>query len=484
MKSKQIKPIILIGCLIAVTCFAMASSKNLNSTIVQTPHMEANINETVSKRNGIVTLSANLVQNKIVTGSDGIVSLALTMTADPIRDVHPSENQDSMNNVDMVIVLDCSGSMSGQKINDARKASIELVSRLKASDRFALVTYSNNANVISGLVHVTPAAKNRLNQLISSIYAGGGTNLGEGLQSGIEILTTSVKNGNSGRLILISDGLANKGITGIDALGNMASMAVKNEFSISSAGVGNDFNEDLMTAIADYGTGNYYFMENPSAFAAVFNNEFNQTRTAAATGVKVSFKEKNGIKLIDAGGYPIESKNNTAEFFPGDLMSGQTRKLFLNLQVPTDQVSAFDISGISLQYNYNETPYLVKLAKPLKLACIKDHKAAIASIDKITWENKVLKDDFSRLKEAVAGDIKSGRKEEAFSKIEQYQSEQQAINASVQSEAVAENLDHDLNQLRDTVDETFTGKPSAVAEKQKKNAKVMQYEGYRDRRKN
>ncbi len=321
MKSKQMKPIILIGCLIAITCIAMAGSKNFTQTMVQTPHA-------VSNRNGIVNLSGNLVQDKIVTGSDGQVSLALIMTADPIIDDNPSGNQDSVNNVDMVIVLDRSGSMSGQKLNDARNASIELVSRLTASDRFALVTYSNNANVISGLVNVTPTAKNRLNQLIRSIYAGGGTNLGEGLQTGIDILTSSAKNGNSGRLILISDGLANKGITGIDALGNMASAAVKNEFSISSAGVGNDFNENLMTAIADYGTGNYYFMENPSAFASVFNNEFNQTRTAAATCVKVSFKGKNGIKLVDAGGYPIESKNNTAAFFPGDLMSGQTRKLF------------------------------------------------------------------------------------------------------------------------------------------------------------
>lgn len=479
MKTKQIKPIILIGCLIAVTCIAMASSKNFTQTIVQPT-------QTVSNRNGIVTLSGNLVQDKIVCGSDGIVSLALSMTADQILDQildeNPSGNQDAMNNVDMVIVLDRSGSMSGQKINDATNAAIELVSRLTASDRFALVTYSNNASVVSGLVNVTPTAKNRLNQLINSISAGGGTNLGEGLQTGIDILTSSEKNGNSGRLILISDGLANKGITSIDALGNMASVAVKNEFSISSAGVGNDFNENLMTAIADYGTGNYYFMENPSAFAAVFNNEFNQTRTAAATGVKISFKEENGIKLVDAGGYPIESNKKTAEFYPGDLISGKTRKLFLNLKVPTDQIETFDISGISLQYNYNKKTYHVELSKPLKLACVKDPKAAIASIDRITWENKVIKEDFSRLKEAVAGDIKSGRKEEAVRKIELYHSEQQAINATIQSDVVTGNLDNDLKKLRDTVDDTFTGKPAAVAEKQKKNAKKMQYEGYKGRR--
>ena len=161
MKTKQLKPIILIGCLIAVTCFAMASSKNFTQTIVQLP-------QTVSSRNGIVTLSGNLVQDKIVTDSDGIVSLALTMTAETILNENQSGNQGLMNNVDMVIVLDRSGSMSGQKINDATNAAIELVSRLTASDRFALVTYSNNANVVSELINVTPTAKNRLNQLINS----------------------------------------------------------------------------------------------------------------------------------------------------------------------------------------------------------------------------------------------------------------------------------------------------------------------------
>ncbi|MBC2715398.1 MAG: VWA domain-containing protein [Desulfobacteraceae bacterium] len=482
MKSKQIKPLILIGCLIAITCIGMASSGNLSqkniSRIISPP------TQTVSNKNGIVTLSCNLVQDKIVSGSDGIVSLGLTMTADSVLDGKTLEDAKNLNNVDMVIVLDRSGSMSGQKINYAKNAAIELISKLTASDRFALVTYSDTAQSLSGLINVTPSAQRQLNAMIADITVGGGTNLSQGLQVGIDILTSSKMTGNSGRLILISDGLTNKGITSINALGNMASFAVKNEFSISTAGVGNDFNEQLMTAIADHGTGNYYFLENPSAFAAVFNNEFEQTRTSAATCVKISFQGKNSIKLVNAGGYPIETKNNTAVFFPGDLMSGETRKLFLSLKFPTDQVAIFDISGISLQYHYNGDPYCVSLSSPLKLACVKDPQAAIASIDKETWEHKVLKEDYSRLKEAVAGDIRSGRKQNALKKIDRYYTDQQAINASVQSDAVTDNLDHDLKQLRETVDETFTGKPEAVAEKQKKNAKVLQYEGYKERRKN
>ncbi len=477
MKTKQVKPLILISCLIAITCISMASSKNISRTIIHPA-------QTVSNKNGIITLSANLVRDKIVSGSDGIVSLALTMRADTIDNDNALGHGRKMNNVDMVVVLDRSGSMSGKKLNDAKNAALELISRLTGADRFALVTYSDTAQCITALVNVTPSAKRRLNKLISGISAGGGTNLGQGLQTGIDILTSTIKNGNFGRLILVSDGLTNKGITNINALGNMASVSMENGFSISTAGIGTDFNEQLMTSIADHGTGNYYFLENPAAFAAVFNNEFEQTRTAAATFVKVSFDEKNGIKLVDAGGYPIEMKNNTAFFSPGNLKSGETRKLFLRLKVPTDRISTFDISGISLQYHYNDDSYRVSLSNPLKLACVEDLQAAMASIDKETWEHKVLKEDFSRLKEAVAGDIRSGRKEEAVIKIDQYYADQQEINTSVQSDIVTGNLEHDLKQLRDTVVETFTGKPSAVIEKQKRNAKVLQFEGYKERRKN
>ena len=374
--------------------------------------------------------------------------------------------------------------MSGQKISDAKNAAIELISKLNPSDRFGLVTYSDTARLMSNLVFVTTDAQARLSAMINNISASGGTNLGQGLQAGIDTLAFSQKTGNTGRLILISDGLANKGVTDINALGKMASVAVQKEFSISTAGVGNDFNETLMTAIADYGTGNYYFMENPAAFASVFNNEFEHTRSVAAGSVRICLNEQNGIKFVGAGGYPVIRENGAAVFYPGDIRSGETRKLFLSLQVPTDRVTTFDIPGISIQYRNNDDSYRVALPDNLKLSCVSDPSDAMASIDKKTWENKVLQEDFSRLKEKVAADLRKGRQAEAVQKIEAYYDNQQAINAGVGSAAIAKNLDHDLLELRNTVDETFTGKPSAVAEKQKKNAKVLQFEGYRERRKN
>jgi Ca-activated chloride channel family protein len=478
-KTKRIRQFILIGGLIAVTCLAMAYSGN---TLIAGSSPGPSPGPSVSSKNGIVTLSGSLTQTKVFSGSNGIISLALVLHADEIKAAEESTGEDDFQGVDMVIVLDRSGSMSGQKINDAKKAALNLVEDLMPSDRFALVTYSNDAIRVSNLDHVTPGVKKRLRSAIDSVYSGGGTNLGRGLQEGINILTSAQNTGNLGRVILISDGLANQGITNPVDLGNMAAIATEKNFSITTVGVGHDFNEQLMTAIADRGTGNYYYLENPAAFASVFKKEFHRTREVAASAVKINVRLKDGIRLVDAGGYPITYKNNSAIFYPGNLCAGETRKLFLNFQIPTSKEKSFELSDIGLQYVYQDKPYQVKLDKPFRVACVKDPAEAIASIDKETWGRKVVKEDFNRLKEEVAIDIKSGRQNEAMKKIDLYQSTQQEINAQVQSPSVAANLENDLKDLRDTVADTFSGDAGEVAEKQKKNSKAIQYEGYSDRR--
>lgn len=100
MKTNRVKPILLIGCLIAVTCMAMANSGSIIRPTVQPATQPT---QTVSSKNGIVTLSGNLVQDKIVSGSDGMVSLALTMTADNIADEKKSGRTHNLNHVDMVM---------------------------------------------------------------------------------------------------------------------------------------------------------------------------------------------------------------------------------------------------------------------------------------------------------------------------------------------------------------------------------------------
>ena len=82
----------------------------------------------------------------------------------------------------------------------------------------------------------------------------------------------------------------------------------------------------------------------------------------------------------------------------------------------------------------------------------------------------------------MAADIKSGEKQRALKKIDKYHEEREAVNAVVGSAQVAENLDKDLKELRTVVKDTFKGAPAAVQQKQKSNAKALQFEGYSGRR--
>ena len=142
----------------------------------------------------------------------------------------------------------------------------------------------------------------------------------------------------------------------------------------------------------------------------------------------------------------------------------------------------FEIAGISAHYRHKGQPYTVDLAESFQIACVEDQQEVFSSIDRDEWEEKVLKEDFNRLREEVAADIKEGRKTEALKRIEKYYGEQQAVNAVVGSGKVATSLERDLEDLREKVKDTFQGAPQAVQLKQKKNSKALQYEGYRGRR--
>ena len=476
MKRTRLKNFLLIAILIAATGVAMAYSSDtirvLRSNWIPGPSRHPGGDGTILK------VSGHLIQKKVLQGSDGTVGLNLTLQAAEL----PATDDGNARNVDMVIVLDRSGSMKGRKIEDARRAVLELLSSLSAEDRFALITYSDGVHIVSSLSNVTDVNRDRIASAVGTIRAGGGTNLGAGLQAGIDTLMATSRHTNAAKVILISDGLANKGLTDIKSLSDIAAVAVEKEFAVSTVGLGIDFNEHLMTAIADRGTGSYYYLENPAAFADVFQKEFYNTQSAAVTGVKVQLPLNSGITLIDAAGYPIINDNDYRVFYPGNLRSGQTRKLFLTLKVPTNRQKTFELDTIKLSYHYNNRTYETALEEPLTLVCVSDQKKVYSSINKTSWSEKVIKEDFNRLKQEVAADIKSGKKQRALKKINQYYEEREAVNAVVGSAPVAENLDKDLKVLRTYVNDTFEGAPAAVRQKQKSNAKALQFEGYSGRR--
>lgn len=429
-------------------------------------------------RAGVVTLSGHLVQDKIYLHGDGIFELNLELNAA----LSPYYHSPMEKNVDIVLVVDRSGSMQGMKMQYAKQAVMDLISLLSQGDRLSLISYSDSVRQHSPLVNLTERNQSMLRNMVHAIYAGGSTNLGGGLQAGLDTILQESQGTRIRKVILISDGLANRGVVNPWELGRMASIALENDFSVATVGVGDSFNEQLMALIADQGAGTYHYLENPNTFAAVFEHEFMKSRQVAATSLELHIPKVQGVRLLSAGGFPVKEFPNHYAVYPGNLLTHQTRTLFLRFQASTATNESYTLQGIWISYVSQGTVYRESLQKLFTVVWAQEESEVLSSIHKEAWEEKVLQEDYNRLKEEVAADVKAGKEQDALQKIETYSHEKKELNDSVQSEQVGKNLNEDVEELKTMVRETFQGSPAAVSQKQKSNAKSLQYEGYKERR--
>ena len=426
----------------------------------------------------VVTLSGHLVQEKIYLHGNGIFELNLELNA-ALSPYYPGPAE---KNVDIVLVLDRSGSMQGMKMQYAKQAVMDLIALLAQGDRMSLISYADSVSRHSPLVNLTDPNQTMLRNMVDAIYAGGSTNLGGGLQAGLDTILQQPQGTRIRKVILISDGLANRGVVNPWELGRMASIALENDFSVATVGVGDSFNEQLMALIADQGAGTYHYLENPNAFAAVFEHEFMKSRQVAATSLELHIPKVQGVRLLSAGGFPVKEFPHHYAVYPGNLLSGQNRNLFLRFQASTTARDSTTLQGLWISYVSQGTFYREPLQKPFTVVWAQDERDVLSSIHKEAWEEKVLQEDYNRLREEVAADVKAGKEQDAMQKIERYFHEKKELNDSVQSEQVGKNLNEDVEELKTMIRDTFQGSPSAVMQKQKSNAKSLQYEGYKERR--
>ena len=143
----------------------------------------------------------------------------------------------------VALVLDRSGSMSGEKIRVAKVAVEEAISRLRPDDRFSVVVYDDVVDVVIESTRASAEARRGAIERLRSVDARGSTNLGEGWLRGCEQVAGHLVERGVNRCLLLTDGLANIGITDPEALASHAAELRARGVSTSTFGVGNDFDE-------------------------------------------------------------------------------------------------------------------------------------------------------------------------------------------------------------------------------------------------
>jgi Ca-activated chloride channel homolog len=196
------------------------------------------------------------------------------------------------------LVLDVSGSMEGESIARARSAAAALVDKLAPSDDFSLVTFSSDANVIVPDGEVGPR-RAWIKGTIAGIKEEGGTNIGEGLRLGYAQAALPTIPEDAVRVVfLVSDGHANFGITRTERLSQLALDAFQKGIQTSSFGLGSDYDGALMSAIANDGSGGYYYLRDPDQIAPALSTELDRRLDPVATTVEVRVRLKKDVDLL------------------------------------------------------------------------------------------------------------------------------------------------------------------------------------------
>jgi len=231
--------------------------------------------------------------------------------------------------MNLAVVIDRSGSMDSEhKLDHAKDAASFLVKNLTKSDLLGLVVYDSDVNV------VTPSAPlahpNTVLEQIRKLAPGSMTYIEGGLRAGATEVAKHLNAQQVNRVILLSDGLANVGVSDPRELGRIARSFAAEGIAVTTMGVGLEYNEETMMQVAELGRGNYHFIGKPDQIPVVFAKELSELKAVVALDSTLDLSIPSWAKLETVYGYDnVKVEGGHVAIPLGDLFSGDSRRITL-----------------------------------------------------------------------------------------------------------------------------------------------------------
>ncbi len=238
--------------------------------------------------------------------------------------------------LNLSLVLDRSGSMDGDKMSRAREAAMFCVDQMLATDRLSVVTFDDRIDLLFPSQPVTN--KQSMKDLISRVAARGSTALHEAwVRGGLTISEQMLEQGIN-RVVLITDGLANVGVTNTDEIVSQAMGLFQRGVSTSTIGIGDDFNEDLLLPMAQAAGGNAWHVVEPEDMQRIFQVELEGLITQFAHTVSLSLIPADGVRISDLlNDFEL---TETGRYRLPNLQAGAPLEIVVQLRVGAHEVGA------------------------------------------------------------------------------------------------------------------------------------------------
>lgn len=275
------------------------------------------------------------------------LSVAISAIADDTESAAP---------LNLSLILDHSGSMSGRPIATVRDAAQRIVDRLSLGDRISIIGFDHKAKVLLPSQELDNPASVKLQ--INQLKASGGTAIDEGIRLGIEELAKA-KQGSISQAFLLTDGENEHGDN--DRCLKLANLAADYNLTINTLGFGDSWNQDILENIADAGGGTMSYIQQPEQAVAEFERLFSRLQSVGLTNGYLMITLPPGVRLAetkpiaqvapDAIELSVMQESNQLIVRLGDLMVGSPRVVLVNLYLNQMDVGQHAIAQLQVRYD-------------------------------------------------------------------------------------------------------------------------------------
>ena len=291
--------------------------------------------------------------------------------------------------VNVAIVLDRSGSMSGDKMTQAKEAAIMAVEMLDERDVVSIVAYSDYVSVLVPATRLSD--KRSFRRSIESISADGNTALFAGVSRGAGELRKFFDRQRVNRVVLISDGLANVGPDSPGALGDLGASLRKEGISVTTIGLGLGYNEDLMLRLAQESDGNHAFVENSRDLVRIFQYEFKDVLSVVAQEIEIEIHCLEGVVPIRVLGRDADIAGGTVYTSINQLYADQEKYFLLEVEVtPQPEGKQLPIATVDVTYGNMMSGQIDALSGGTEASFTESQEVAEENVDRDTMVSTVL----------------------------------------------------------------------------------------------
>jgi Ca-activated chloride channel family protein len=278
------------------------------------------------------------------------------------------------------LVVDTSGSMSGDKIEHARMAASSLLESLADGDIVSIYAFANGVAEVAPPTVMDPATRGDLMNRVRYLHAGGGTNLYGGVSTGLQRLAQAPASHPVRRIFLVSDGQANVGPSDPQTLGHLAANGTEHGAQISAIGVGLDYDEHTLGSLAVQSSGRLWHLEHPHQLAAILEGEVQLLARTVATNAVIEIHPAPGVTILEPMTPGASVQGNVLRVPLGTVFAGQHRDVLFKARVDTARPGARELATAQLRYvTPGATTTPATQVAPLRYEVVRDTRAAEAS---------------------------------------------------------------------------------------------------------